>query len=157
MSQFRGKFTNRLDGKGRVSVPAAFRPLLDGTFVLRRSTRRPCLEGWPVPSFSSNALLATPMDELTPEHDELAYALYSDTVDLSMDPEGRVLLPKEYKEFAGISDSVSFLGRPGFFELWEPAAAEAVIAQAREAYEARARARLEAHAARGTAAPDPAP
>lgn len=144
MTQFRGKFTNRLDGKGRVSVPASFRPALNGALVLRRSTRHACLEAWPTGSFDSQHLQAAPMDELTPEDDMLAYALYSDTTDLALDPEGRVVMPKEARDFAGIADLVTFLGRPGYFELWEPAAAEAMIERAREVYAARARARAEA-------------
>jgi len=148
MTQFRGKVTNRLDAKGRVSVPAAFRPALNGALVLRRSLRHACLEAWPTGSFDSQHLQAAPMDELTPEDDMLAYAMYSDTADLALDPEGRVVLPKEARDFANIGDQVTFLGRPGYFELWEPAAAEAMIERARQAYAARARARAEAAGAR---------
>ncbi len=153
MTQFRGKFTNRLDGKGRVSVPASFRPALNGALVLRRSMRHGCVEAWPVGSFDSQHLQAAPMDELTPEDDLLAYAMYSDTLELALDPEGRIVLPREYRDFAGIGDQIAFLGRPGYFELWEPAAAEAMIERAREVYAARARGRAEAAAKSGNGVP----
>ncbi len=74
----------------------------------------------------------------------LAYAMYSDTADLALDPEGRVVLPKEARDFANIGDQVTFLGRPGYFELWEPIAADAIIERARQAFFARARTRAEA-------------
>ena len=66
MSQFLGTHTNRLDAKGRVSIPAPFRaalrPAAEGApLVLRPSHKHPCVEGWPAAAFQA---LAAPLDEL---------------------------------------------------------------------------------------------
>lgn len=132
MTQFRGKFTNKLDKKARVSVPATFRAILGGEgLVLRRSVRSPCIEAWPVSTFNLRTPSIDPLQQMSEDEDNLEYAMCSDTVDVLPDAEGRVVLPEEMIAFAALSDSVTFLGRPGRFELWEPAAAEARIAAGR--------------------------
>lgn len=132
MTQFRGKITNKLDKKARVSIPATFRALLAGEgLVLRRSVRSPCIEAWPVATFNAQAHAIDPLQQMSEDEDNLEYAMCSDTVDVLPDAEGRVVLPEDLIAFANLSDNVTFLGRPGRFELWEPAAADARIAAGR--------------------------
>ena len=141
MTQFRGRFTNKLDAKARVSVPAPFRAGLGGEgLVLRRSPRLPCIEAWPASAFEAVATPLSPLDEPSPEDDALAYALFADVVDITPDPEGRMVLPKELMEHAALDGAVTFLGKINRFELWSPEAAEAQIAAAREMLAARAKA-----------------
>ncbi|WP_424811566.1 division/cell wall cluster transcriptional repressor MraZ [Roseococcus sp. YIM B11640] len=142
MTQFRGKFTNGLDKKGRCSVPAQFRTRLAGeSLVLRRSTRHPCIEAWPASAFDAELASRSPLDEPDEDEEFKAYALFSDTVEVTPDPDGRMILPADLIAFAGLSDSISFLGRMERIELWEPAAAEAMIEKARQALADKARAR----------------
>ncbi len=138
MTQFRGRFTNKLDAKARVSVPAPFRARLAGEgLVLRRSPRLPCIEAWPASAFEAVATPLSPLDQPSDDDDALAYALFADVVDITPDPEGRMVLPKELMEHAGLSGAVTFLGKINSFELWEPEAAEARIAAARAALATR--------------------
>lgn len=142
MTQFRGKFINGLDKKGRCSVPASFRARLAGeALVLRRSIRHPCIEAWPASAFDAAVSATTPLDEPSGDEDDKAYALYAGTMDATPDPDGRIILPTELAQFAGLTDSVAFLGRLERFELWEPAAAEAQIERARQAIAEKARLR----------------
>jgi MraZ protein len=143
MTQFLGTHTNRLDAKGRVSIPAPFRALLKpetgngGPLVLRPSHKHPCVEGWPTPVFQA---LATPLDALdmfSEAHDDLAAALYADAYPAEPDKEGRIVLPDALVAHANLTDSVVFMGLGKTFQIWEPAAAERRRAEARE----RARAR----------------
>lgn len=138
MTQFRGNITNKLDKKGRVSVPATFRDILAGEgLVLRRSWRHPCIEAWPASRFESEVASTGPLDELTEEDDHFAYAMCSDVVDLSPDSEGRVVLPEQLIAHANLSEGVTFMARRSFFELWEPTAAAAQIEASRAAMVAR--------------------
>ena len=141
MSQFLGTHTNRLDAKGRVSIPAPFRAALRGAngaeLVLRPSHKHACIEGWPAAAFQA---LAAPLDELDmfgEAHDELAAALYADAHPTEPDKEGRIVLPAELIAHASLSDSVVFMGLGKTFQIWEPAAGERFRVEARE----RARAR----------------
>ncbi|MDR3538838.1 MAG: division/cell wall cluster transcriptional repressor MraZ [Acetobacteraceae bacterium] len=143
MAHFLGTHQNRLDAKGRVSVPAPFRTVLKaqtgttGTavgvpLVLRPSHQYPCIEAWPEKAFQA---LAEPLDRLSQfsqEHEDLAAAVYADAFPVETDKEGRIVLPDSLAEHAGVTDAVVFMGMGKTFQIWEPAAAERRRAEARE-------------------------
>lgn len=140
MTQFRGKFINGLDKKGRCSVPATFRARLAGdALVLRRSVSPDYnyIEAWPVAQFDATNRDTNPLSPLSADSDAEDYALIVDVAEVTPDPEGRIILPRELIEYAGLTDGVAFLGRLNRFELWEPAAAERRIEEARRALAAR--------------------
>jgi MraZ protein len=144
MSHFLGSYTNRIDAKGRVSVPAPFRAALralapEGVppLVLRSSHNHACVEGWPKSVFDT---LEGPMQQLSmfsEDQDDLAYTLYPDAYPVESDKEGRIVLSEALLQHAGISDTVIFMGLGRTFQIWEPEAAARRLAEARE----RARAR----------------
>ena len=141
MTQFRGKFTNGLDKKGRCSVPAPFRARLGGdSLVLRRSVgeHHNYIEAWPTAHFDSASRAANPLTQLTDEQNAEDYAFIVDVSEVTPDAEGRIILPKDLIEHAGLTDGVAILGRLNWFEIWEPAAAERRIEEARRAIAARA-------------------
>lgn len=129
MSHFLGTHQNRLDAKGRVSVPAAFRAALrqDGKsvgLVLRPSHKLACIEAWPTPTFDALAARLQGVDPFSDEYGDLVTAIYADAYPLDVDKEGRVLLPEALVAHAGLTDSVAFMGTGASFQIWEPAAAE---------------------------------
>ncbi len=142
MSSFLGTHQNRLDAKGRVSVPAPFRAVLRGraeaagiegpNLVLRPSHKGRCIEGWPADVFMS---LAGPLDRIdlfSDDHDDMAAALYADAFHAESDKEGRIVLPELHIAHAGLTDTVVFMGLGRTFQIWEPAAADERRRQARE-------------------------
>lgn len=144
MSRFLGTHPNRLDSKGRVSIPAPFRAALralspDGaaSLVLRPSHNHPCIEGWPAAMFEALAAPLDRMDVFSEAHDDLSAALYADAYPLEADKEGRVVVPEALLAHAGIQDVLAFVGVGGRFQIWEPAAAQRRLAQAREAARTR--------------------
>jgi MraZ protein len=143
MSQFLGTHTNRLDAKGRVSIPAPFRAALrpnaaeGAPLVLRPSHKYPCIEGWPAAAFQALAAPLNGLDMFGEAHDDLAAALYADAHPSEPDKEGRIVLPADLIAHAALGDSVVFLGLGRTFQIWEPAAGERFRSEARE----RARAR----------------
>ena len=144
MSQFLGTHQNRLDAKGRVSVPAPFRAALKSAengqmaqIVLRPSHKHPCIEAWPASVFEALSQPLERLDVFSEPHDDLAAALYADAFPVESDKEGRIILPDDLKNHAGLTDSVVFMGLGRIFQIWEPAAADRRRAEARE----RARAR----------------
>ncbi len=134
MSQFLGTHQNRLDTKGRVSVPASFRRIGEAAsvLVLRPSHTHPCIEAWPAPVFDQ---LAAPLDRLdmfSEDQDDLTTALYAEAHRVEPDKEGRISLPDSLVQHAGLTDAVSFMGLGRTFQIWEPAAASARLAAARD-------------------------
>ncbi|MDQ1079884.1 division/cell wall cluster transcriptional repressor MraZ [Pseudoroseomonas cervicalis] len=155
MTRFMGTHTNRLDRKGRVSVPAPFRAELArlGTeeIVLRPSHRMACVEAWPMNAFEAMAGGIDQFDVFSDAQDDMAAALFADAWPMRPDAEGRILLPEELIAHAGLAETIAFVGLGRIFQLWEPAAAK------RRTEEARARARERALTLPGTAAaPRPA-
>lgn len=124
MDRFVSTFTNRLDSKGRVSVPASFRGVLardgfDGVYVY------PAL-GAPALDAGGNRLvdeISGLLDGLSPlsdERDQLSAALYGDSEILKADGEGRIMLSDRLREHAGLADRVTFVGLGHKFQIWEP-------------------------------------
>jgi len=119
---FLGKYTNRIDSKGRVSVPSAFRDALGGetrSVVVLRSLTDDALIGADTPWIADLAKRRDYFDLGSPEHDAFS-ALFNDAVSLSFDGEGRVILPEEFLGHARIGDSAVFAGNADYFEIWEP-------------------------------------
>ena len=156
MTQFLGTHHNKLDAKGRVSIPAPFRAglrTLEGgdagvSLVLRPSHKHACVECWPPSTF---AQLARPLDGLdlfSEAHDDLAAALFADAMMVEADKEGRIVLPEGMAAHAGLSSSVVFMGLGQIFQIWEPEAASRRREAAREAARAVA---LPARALQGAA------
>ena len=151
MNQFLGTHQNRLDAKGRVSVPASFRAVLrshNGTngngsaatttqLVLRPSHQHPCIEAWPPAEFHGLAQSLNRYELFSPEHEDMAAAIYAEAYPVESDKEGRIILPEHLVSYAGLTESVVFMWLGRTFQIWEPAAAERRRAEARE----RARAR----------------
>lgn len=137
MSQFKGTHRVRRDGKGRVSIPAPFRALLraaegSGALVLRPSHTHACVEGWHPAAFNAQSAQVQLLPRFSDEEDDLALALYSNAIDAEPDREGRIVLARELAEFAQLGEEVAFVGAGSHFQIWEPAAAERRIAEARE-------------------------
>ena len=147
MTQFLGTHQNRLDAKGRVSVPAPFRAALRqetdpascgvGSIVLRPSHKYPCVEAWPMSGFEALAAPIERLDLFSEEHDDLASTIFAEAFPADIDKEGRILLPGALIAHAGLQDSVAFMGLGRIFQIWEPGAADRRRAEAFE----RARAR----------------
>jgi len=136
MTQFLGTHTNRLDAKGRVSIPAAFRAALkdaDGNVrvILRPSHKHNCIEAWPTGAFSALAESMRHMPTFSDEQEDLALALYGEVTQLEPDREGRIVLPDELVMYANLKDAVRFIGLSAHFQIWEPEAANHRLAEAK--------------------------
>lgn len=125
MALFLSNFTNKVDRKGRVSVPAPFRAALEadgvaGAVALFASPVHPCLEGFPL-SFMND--LNDRLDDLalfSPEQDDLAMTIFAESVQLSIDGDGRIVLPPPLAAHAGIDGDAVFAGMGRKFQIWSP-------------------------------------
>jgi MraZ protein len=147
MGLFIGTHQNKLDAKGRVSVPASFRSVLkkmsgagEGALVapliLRPSHQHPCIEGWTERGFEALGAPLGEYDQFSIEHDNFAMALFGDACAMETDKEGRIQLPAELVAHAGLTDSVVFIGTSKTFQIWEPEAGARRLAEAKAAVKA---------------------
>lgn len=126
MPLFLSTHLNRIDKKGRVSVPASFRNALQTqTFqgvVLFRSSKHPCLEGFDYQTMAELAARIDQFDMFSDDQDDLAAAIFGDSVQLPFDSEGRIVLPADLMAHAGLGDDAAFVGMGRKFQLWQPSA-----------------------------------
>jgi transcriptional regulator MraZ len=135
MALFLDTFVNKLDRKGRVSVPAAYRQQLasqpfQGIAALP-SYKHPAIHCGDLAWFAEISKALEAVDLLSDEHDDLTAAMFAETKQLPFDGEGRIILPPVLIERAAIKDLAAFVGRGATFEIWEPAALDAYKIEAR--------------------------
>lgn len=136
MESFRGRFINKIDAKGRISVPARFRAIviaegLNG-IICSPSFKGSYLEaGGPRYSATLDQMIGR-LGMFSDAHDDLAAAIYGESQDLSFDGDGRIVLPEEMRAHANIADEALFVGNGIRFLIWEPRAYEAYRLEALE-------------------------
>ena len=124
MDRFLSTISSRLDGKGRVSVPASFRAVLEadghpGVFV-HQALDVPALECGGHRLLREIDTLICRFSPYSDERDLIATALLGGSEIVKMDPEGRILLPERFKTFAQITAEVVFVGLGDKFRIWAP-------------------------------------
>ena len=125
MDRFVSHFTNRLDAKGRVSIPAPFRAVLardghDGLYIYPSLYTEALDCGGNALLQELDALVA-PFSPNSEERDALEIVLYGDSEVLKVDGEGRVILTEKMKLHTGITTEATFVGGGhSKFQIWEP-------------------------------------
>ena len=124
MSLFLSSYENRLDTKGRVSVPASFRSTVTSEkfpgVVLYRSFTNNCIEGLSMSRMEKMAAATDQMGVFDSELDDLSAMLFADARPLSFDVTGRIVIPEDLLKHAGITDAALFVGRGNGFQIWNP-------------------------------------
>ena len=129
MDRFVSTFENKIDSKGRVSVPASFRAVLErDAYKLGATGGIYCYPSLDAPALDAGGeRLAQKIDGLlsglpdySDERDELSVALYGDVQVLAIDGDGRIVLPQELRAHARIEARVTFVGLGDKFQIWQP-------------------------------------
>lgn len=117
-----GRYTNGIDAKSRVVMPAPFRAAFaEGGFLT--PWRSACLAAMGPEEFDRYRVHAVRemAERGEPDVDRVLGTLWSSTVEIRLDLQGRLVLPEEVRSQVGITDEVRFVGHGARVELW-PAA-----------------------------------
>jgi len=132
---FLSTFQNRIDAKGRVSVPAKFREILEvqgaRSIFARTSAVEPMIEAGGPEWMAHTYSIIEQHDPTSELYDDYAMSLLGDTVELTIDTEGRVVLPESLMRHAGLEEAAAFVGVGSHFRIWEPKALEMRMVRAR--------------------------
>ena len=124
MTLFLSSYENRLDNKGRISVPASFRASLSSEkfagVVLYRSFTNNCIEGMSMSRMEQLSAATDKMGVFDGTLDDLSAMLFADARPLSFDVTGRIVIPADLLAHAGIKDRAIFVGRGNSFQIWNP-------------------------------------
>ena len=137
MDRFVSTFTNKVDAKGRVSIPASFRAVLErdgyaGGIYCYPSLDAPALDAGGERLARKIDGLLSGLPDYSDERDELSVALYGDVQILSIDGDGRIVVPQALRAHAGLDSQVTFVGLGDKFQIWAPGAFEERRERARE-------------------------
>jgi MraZ protein len=124
MDEFVSTFTNKVDAKGRVSIPAQYRAVMavdgfDGIYCCPTLDRQAVDAGGNRFRETIRASLAN-FEPFSEDHEFLSTTLIGESEILKVDSEGRVVLTDTIRAHAGLADRVTFVGQGYKFQLWEP-------------------------------------
>jgi len=143
MDRFLSNAINKVDKKGRVSIPAAFRPILGNAtrLYIQNHVDYPAVDAGGIELIERKERQLEAMDPFSEEYELYSFVLHGDSSELKIDPEGRVILTDAIREHAGVKDRAAFVGRGHFFQIWQPENFLAYREEARKKVAAMRRAR----------------
>ena len=121
--RFIGNIEAKADSKGRVFFPATFRKQLGEEcaegFVMRKDVFQPCLVIYPSKVWNDQMdTLRQRLSRWNAEEQQLFRQFVSDVELVSLDTNGRLLIPRRYLSLAGIENQVKFIGMGDTIEIW---------------------------------------
>ena len=124
MDLFISKYLNKIDKKGRVSLPSSFRNVLPKSnkneIILYKSIKFNSIEGCGVGRLNEIAKRINNLDFFSEDYDDFSTSIFSEIITTNIDKEGRFLIPENLKEYANIKKEAAFYGQGYFFQIWEP-------------------------------------
>ena len=118
---FLGTHTPRLDEKGRLILPAKFRDGLAGGVVVTKG-QESCLVVWPSPVFEDYATRLRAAAQTSQSVRVYTRVFFSSAFDEIPDKQGRITLPSQLREFAGLDRDCVVVGADTRVEIWDAAA-----------------------------------
>ncbi len=121
---FLGEYEYKVDEKGRAPIPPRFKDELKDGVVLTRGPE-PCIVAYSVPAWTKLAAGLTGGTMPASKSRRLNRALFAGAFKIQIDGQGRIALPTQLREYAGIGDDLVIAGANNYLELWDKQAWEA--------------------------------
>ncbi len=118
--QFLGEYEVKVDAKNRVALPAALKKQLDGIdqFVISRALDH-CLNFYPIDAWREVESELNKLNPFVKKERDFARFVRGGATEVSLDGQGRILLPKRLMNYAEISNEIIILGNGTLFEMWD--------------------------------------
>ncbi len=132
IKRFRGESLHKVDAKGRVSVPAAFRRVLEegdpdftgasypNFVIVYGGVRGNYLECYTISSITKVDKLISKLPRFSKDREILERFINTQSTYMQLDETGRIVLSLRLKEKIGIKDEAIFAGMGEKFQIWEP-------------------------------------
>ena len=133
--RFLGNIEAKIDAKGRAFLPAVFRKVLqtsgDENLVLRKDVFEDCLVLYPESVWNEQMdLVRSRLNRYNQQHQQIFRQFVSQVELLTLDGNGRFLIPKRYLQLADIQQSIKFTGNGDTIEIWAAEKVEASMMSA---------------------------
>lgn len=135
--RFLGNIEAKTDAKGRVFLPAVFRKVLQASgeenLVLRKDVFQSCLVLYPESVWNEQMdTLRSRLSRWNSTHQQIFRQFVSDVELLTLDGNGRFLVPRRYLKMANIEQAVKFVGMGDTIEMWRSTGDEETFMEAGE-------------------------
>ena len=123
MATFIGDYTCRVDEKGRVTLPSAFKKQMDSVsgdrFVVKKDIFEKCLVLYPFDEWErQNRMIRERINPYNKEHNKFLRNFYRGTAELTLDGNSRLLIPRRLLDLVEASREVIMAGQDGKIEIW---------------------------------------
>ena len=150
MRRFRGESLHKVDSKGRVSIPAQFRRVLEegdpdfkaglnpSCVLVHNGKSKNCLEGYSIDSINEVDDLVAKLPRYSREREILERMLNAQSSYAQIDDNGRLVLSMKLRNLIGVEAEATFVGMGDKFQVWEPKAYDEdmrIVEREFEAYE----------------------
>ncbi|ARQ06626.1 division/cell wall cluster transcriptional repressor MraZ [Macrococcoides canis] len=115
---FMGEFQHQLDAKGRIIVPAKFREELTEHFVITRGLDK-CLFGYTLAEWNNIEEKLKTLPLTKKDARKFMRMFFSGAVEVEIDKQGRINIPKHLMEYAGLSKEATVIGVSSRIEIWD--------------------------------------
>jgi MraZ protein len=131
-----GTYECKADAKGRVMFPSAFKkqvsPILQEGFVLKKSVFEQCLELYPMKEWNATMAEINKLNKFKKKNNDFIRRFTAGVKLVELDATGRILIPKNLSEFAGIKKQVVMSSSVNIIEIWDKEKYENAIENAAE-------------------------
>lgn len=127
--RFLGNIEAKIDAKGRAFLPAVFRKILQSggeeKLVLRKDVFQSCLVLYPETVWNEQMdAMRQRLNRWNKQHQQVYRQFVSEVELITLDGNGRFLIPKRYQRMAAIEQDVKFVGMGDTIEIWAVQKAE---------------------------------
>ncbi|MGB5982951.1 MAG: division/cell wall cluster transcriptional repressor MraZ [Nonlabens sp.] len=131
MINFIGTYECKADAKGRFMMPSGIKkqlaPVLQDSFVIKRAVFQPCLELYPMQEWEKLMEKLNGLNRFNRKHNDFIRRFTAGVKTVEVDGNGRLLIPKDLIQFAGISKEVTVSSAVNIIEIWDKSKYEKAI------------------------------
>ncbi|MFH0895136.1 MAG: division/cell wall cluster transcriptional repressor MraZ [Bacteroidota bacterium] len=126
-----GTYECRVDAKGRLMFPVALKKQLSGSlqegFVIKRSVFHRCLELYPMPEWKHEVRSVSSLNRFVKKNNDFIRMFMAGVRQCDLDGAGRLLIPKDLTNFAGIKNDIVIFSAVNRIEIWDKIAYEKTV------------------------------
>ena len=136
MNYLIGTYECKIDVKGRLLIPSAFKkqlaPVIPKGFVLKRAVFQNCLELYPLDQWEELIKKVNSLNRFKKKNNDFIRRFTAGVKFIELDGNGRLLIPRDLIEFSNINREVTLSTSVNIIEIWDKSSYEKAIADSRD-------------------------
>ena len=138
MNYLIGTYECKIDVKGRLLIPSAFKkqlaPVISKGFVLKRAVFQNCLELYPLEQWEELIKKVNSLNRFKKKSNDFIRRFTAGVKFIELDGNGRLLIPRDLIEISNIKREVTLSTSVNIIEIWDKSSYEKAIADSRDGF-----------------------